>query len=172
MILDRCAPGSVLEPGANRGFNLQTIKSIQPDIQTWATDVNRNALRILRRAVPGVNAVYGDLRHLPFRDGIADLVFTVGVLIHIKPVDISACIQELTRCSKRYILICEYGSEEIEEVAYRGQRGALWKAPFGRIAEQSAALRPLDSGFLTKDQGFDRVTWWLYEKGGDSPSPA
>lgn len=170
-ILERCQPRSVLEPGANRGFNLHEIKNLQPQIDIWATDVNKSALRVLRKRMPRINAVFGDLRHLPFADNLADLVFTVGVLIHIPPEQVPGCILELTRCSKRYILICEYASETVEEVEYRGQRG-LWRAPFGRIAESTvAALRRLDSGFLGRDQGFDQVTWWLYEKGCHSSGP-
>jgi pseudaminic acid biosynthesis-associated methylase len=171
-ILNKCRPEVVLEPGANRGFNLKAISHIDPAVRLWATDVNLLALEVLREGLPWVNAVEADVRDLPFRDGLFDLVFTVGVLIHVKPEDVPKSIQEMVRVSRRYLLLCEYANNDILGVVYRGLHGALWKAPFGQIAEQSAALQPLDSGFLTKDEGFDRVTWWLYEKSGDSTGAA
>lgn len=155
----------VLEVGCNLGANLQWIARFIPPNAVYGVDINEGALERVRGALPGVNAVWSKARELPFRDSYFDLVFTCGVLIHQPPDTLPEVMNEIVRCSRRYILAAEYYAETPEEIPYRGQQGALFKADFGAIyRKRYPALRLLKQGNLTKEDGWDNVTYWLFEK--------
>lgn len=154
----------VLEVGCNLGANLSNIAGHGPAVVA-GVDVNDSALRELRRAVPEVRAVRASGGALPFADGSFDLAFTMGVLIHQPPEVLPGFMGEVVRCSRRYVLCGEYFSEELTEVPYRGQSGALFKRDFGGLyGELFPHLRLVDRGFLARDDGWDDVTWWLFEQ--------
>lgn len=155
----------VLEVGCNLGGNLRWIaKTVEPR-QVFGVDVNEKALTELRAAVPGVNAITAEARNLPFRDGWFDLVFTSGVLIHQPPDTLPLVMSEIVRCSRRWVLCAEYFSAEPTEVAYRGQTGALFKRDFGGdYARLFPELVLKKQGFLKKEDGWDDVTFWIFEK--------
>jgi hypothetical protein len=70
---------------------------------------------------------------------------------------------EIVRCSRHYVLCGEYYAEEVTEVAYRGNEGALFKRDFGGLyRELFPELRLLRDGYVASDEGFDDVTWWLF----------
>jgi pseudaminic acid biosynthesis-associated methylase len=164
-ILDGIHVQRVLEIGCNIGANLVHISKRLPEDGVWGVDVNRKALAVLRQSIPTVNAVYSPARTLPFRDGFFDLTFTMGVLIHQPPDTLPLVMSEIVRCSRRYVLCGEYFSDQPTEVAYRGQTGALFKRDFGAYyRELFHELRQLQTGFLGKDQGWDDVTYCLFEK--------
>jgi spore coat polysaccharide biosynthesis protein SpsF len=133
---------------------------------TYGVDINQEALARLRADVPGVNAVTSTARDLPFRDGWFDLSFTTGVLIHQPESTLPLVMAEIARVSRRYVLCGEYHASETEEVPYRGQPGSLFKRDYGTLyRELFPELRLVEQGFLSRDQGWDDVTWWLFEKG-------
>jgi len=157
--------GSILEVGCNIGGNLQWIAPHLPLGATHGIDVNHKALRHLHERLPGVNAIFSRGRDLPFRDRWFDLVFTVGVLIHQPDATLPRVMGEIVRCSGRYVLCAEYFAEEPVEVPYRGQEGALFKRDYGALyREQFPELRLVSEGFLGQDDGWDDVTWWLFER--------
>jgi len=156
----------VLEVGCNLGANLYWIARLLPLRGVFGIDVNEGALVRVRQTLPGVNAVWSKARELPFRDGYFDLVFTCGVLIHQPPETLADVMSEIVRCSRRYVLAAEYFAETPTEVPYRGQTGALFKNDFGGVYQKaSPSLRLLRKGFLSKAEGWDDVTYWLFEKG-------
>ena len=156
---------TVLEVGCNVGANLRWLASILDTGNVYGVDVNAEALAHLRSALPGVNSVRATARHLPFRDAEFDLTFTTGVLIHVAPDVVPLAMGELVRCSRRYVLCGEYFSERLTEVPYREQEGALFKRDFGGLYRALfPELRQLRSGLLGRDEGWDNVTWWLFEK--------
>jgi ubiquinone/menaquinone biosynthesis C-methylase UbiE len=132
----------------------------------FGVDLNPEALREIRHRFPDVNAVWALARELPFRDGAFDLAFTTGVLIHQPEDSLGQVMDEIVRVSRRYVLAVEYFAPQTEEVKYRDQRGALFKRDYGRLyAERFPELTLLGHGFLGKDDGWDDVDWWLFEKG-------
>lgn len=60
-------------------------------------------------------------------------MFTSGLLIHIAPSDIKVVIQEIHRCTKKYIWGFEYYADKYTEIVYRGKKNLLWKANFPKI---------------------------------------
>jgi spore coat polysaccharide biosynthesis protein SpsF len=156
---------SVLEVGCNVGGNLRWIAPLLPDGAVFGVDVNAKAIARLHAEVPGVNAISSPGRNLPFRDRWFDLVFTMGVLIHQPDSTLPLVMAEMVRTSSRWILLGEYFAEETTEVGYRGHEGALFKRDYGKLfAELFPDWSQPDSGFLSKEEGWDDVTWWLFER--------
>ena len=156
---------SVLEIGCGQGANLGPISRILAPDLVWGIDINQEALAIARTHSPGINVVAGSARWLPFRDGLAELAFTVGVLIHQPEASLPIVIGEIVRCSNRFVLWAEYQASTTEEVPYHGLSGALFRRDYGRIYhELCLELTVRSEGFLAPEDGFDRVTWQLLEK--------
>jgi len=156
---------TALEVGCNVGANLRWLAEILAPRDVFGVDVNEGALAGVRRTLSGVNAVYASARELPFRDRLFDLTFTTGVLIHLPPAGLPVAMAELVRCSRRYVLCGEYYSAEPVEVPYRGETGALFKRDFGAYyLELFPELALVEQGFLGRDEGWDDVTWWLFER--------
>jgi pseudaminic acid biosynthesis-associated methylase len=157
----------VLEVGCNLGANLRWIASEGASGSVCGVDVNLLALGRLHRAAPTARPVGAAALGLPFADRAFDLVFTVGVLIHQPPAALPAVMTEIVRCSRRFVMCGEYYAPEPTEVAYRGQTGALFKRDFGGLYRQlfpGLALRKQQ--FLSKAEGWDDVTFWMFEKVG------
>jgi spore coat polysaccharide biosynthesis protein SpsF len=155
---------SVLEVGCGQGGNLSLIARLIDPHDVWGIDINAEALMRARANVPGANTVLGVARRLPFRDGLVDLAFTVGVLIHQPESTLPLVMSEIVRCSRRYILWMEYFAERTEEVPYHGEAGTLYRRNYGRLyAELFPELVVRGEGFLGPDEGFDRGTWQLLE---------
>lgn len=155
----------VLEVGCNVGGNLQWIAGLVEPGGVVGVDVNEKALARMRQRLPKVGSMSVPARALPFRDGWFDLVFTMGVLIHQPESTLPLVMSEMVRVSSRWVLCGEYFAPETEEVSYRGHEGALFRRDYGaRFVELFPELRLHDGGFLGKDDGWDDVTWWLFEK--------
>jgi pseudaminic acid biosynthesis-associated methylase len=159
--------GSVLEVGCGQGGNLRPISTVLDPAEVWGVDVNESALAIARKHAPGINVVSGVARHLPFRDGLVDLAFTVGVLIHQPDTTLPLAIAEIVRVSRAFVLWAEYHAPLTEEVPYHGAEGSLFRRDYGAIyRELFPELIVRAEGFLGPDDGFDRLTWQLLEKPG------
>jgi pseudaminic acid biosynthesis-associated methylase len=160
------AVSTVLEIGCNIGVNLAWLASRLPPQNLYGIEINRKALKELHRALPDVNAVWGLARELPFRDQRFDLTFTAGVLIHQPESTLPLVMAEVVRCSRRYVLCAEYSADCVTEIAYRGQTGALFKRDYGRLySGLFPDLQLRKQGFLGRDDGWDDVTFWVFEKG-------
>ncbi len=155
----------ILEAGCTQGDNLVHMARHTEAHELWGIDINTTVLRALQANVPGVNGVWGTARSLPFRDNWFDLTLTVGLLIH-QPDDVLPIVMnELVRTSRRWVMCGEYHADEPTEINYRGHDGILFKRDYGRLyAELFPELTLVEEGFLTKDDGFDRVTYHVFEK--------
>jgi len=165
-LIDELKPESVLEVGANVGGNLQWIAQRVAPNQVTGVDVNAKALRLLDARVTGVRATYAPARELPLADRSVDLVFTMGVLIHQPEESLTKVMSEMVRVARRYVLCGEYYDAETVEVPYRGNEGALFRRDYGGLFAEmfSFELTLVRQGFLDEAEGFDRTTWWLFER--------
>lgn len=127
---------SVLEIGCNVGGNLQWVVGSVSGDAVVGIDVNRLALTRLGSRLPRVKHALGSANALPFADRSFELTFTAGVLIHQARETLSRSMDEIVRCSSRYVLCAEYFSEEEQEVVYRGHEGALFKCDYGRLYQE------------------------------------
>ena len=161
-IIERYEIATVLEVGCNVGANLRAIAATA---DACGIDLNESAIRTLNAERPDIPAQVSDASSLPFADASFDLVFTMGVLIHVPPEMLELVTGEIVRCSRRYVLAGEYFSATPEVIPYRGEDRALFRRDFGAFySEGHAGLTQVEQGFLSADAGFDDITWWLFEK--------
>lgn len=169
-ILGNLKTKSILEVGSSIGLNLLFINALlEGKVKLYAVEPNTKAFKRLL-ANPGMrlaNAWNCDGFQLPLSDDSIDLVFTAGVLIHIRPDDLGVFTDEIVRVAKKYVLCIEYFSHDPVEVRYRGKNGLLFKRDFGAFyQDRFPALKCIDYGFLWQRefQIFDNLNWWLFEK--------
>jgi len=164
--MEELEPESVLEVGCNVGGNLQWIARRVPPNRIVGVDVNAKALRMLEERVPGVRAMLAPARDLPVADRSIDFVFTMGVLIHQPEESLVKVMSEMVRVSKRWLFCAEYADSETVEVPYRGHDGALFRRDYLGLFEElfPHELALVGEGFLDAEDGWDRDTWWLFER--------
>ena len=156
---------SVIEFGSNIGLNLRAIKSLIPDCELSAIEINTDAIEILKEQDVTIYAK-SILDFIP--DYQRDLSFTKGVLIHINPEVLSDVYKKLYESTRKYILITEYYNPSPVAIKYRGHDDRLFKRDFaGEIMEMYADLKLVDYGFsYHKDNNYaqDDLNWFLLEK--------
>jgi hypothetical protein len=88
------------------------------------------------------------------------------VLIHQPEETLPKVMSEMVRVSKKYVFCGEYHDSETVEVHYRGHDGALFRRDYGKLFEEEfpTELSLVRQGYLSPEDGWDRVTWWLFER--------
>ncbi len=157
-VLDEITPRRVLDIGCNTGRHLEWIQE-HGDYELWGLEPNQKALGGARRRLPQVNLVEGNAFDLPFEDGFFDLVYTVGVLIHIPPDDIARAMREIVRVARGHVFFYEYFAEDWTEVEYRGNKHFLWKTDFRR-AYLDSCPELTEVRFETIDAGAGLLDSW------------
>jgi pseudaminic acid biosynthesis-associated methylase len=164
LMLEKTGARSVLEVGANAGWNLLALRDNDPTVKLRGVDLNPNAIAEARanaldvREVPA--AKVGECWPKRF-----DLVFTAGVLIHVATDDLQRVMSSIVGASSRWVLAVEYDAVYEQEIDYRGHAARLWKRPFGLLYEIGFDLELEATGELGAGDGFDSCTYWLLRKG-------
>jgi len=157
---------SLIEFGANIGMNLHAIRTLLPDIELSAIEINHDAASELEKLDP--ISVYPQSIFDFSPEKTWDMVLIKGVLIHINPDHLREVYELLYRSSNRYICVAEYYNPSPVEVKYRGHSDKLFKRDFaGEILDKYSELRLVDYGFVYhRDPYFpqDDITWFLLEK--------
>ena len=107
---------SVLEVGCGAGPNLHALRELA--IAAHGVEPGARARALAQEA--GFDVTEGSLPRVPLDDSRADLVLSAGVLIHVRPDMRAACIAELVRLARRYVLLFEY---ELDAGAWNGHVG-------------------------------------------------
>lgn len=158
--------GSVLEFGAGTGQNLSAWKTLFPDVETIAVEINDQAVAALHDSIK-VNATI-QCSILDFQPEItAELVLTKGLLIHIAPKDLPTAYEVLHACTRKWLLVCEYYSPKPREINYRGNEGKAWARDFaGEIMDAYPDMALVHYGFVYHRDKYpqDDLTWFLMEK--------
>ena len=125
---------NILEVGSNVGNQLLLLQK-KGFKNLYGIELNRYAVEKSKERTKGkeIDIIQGSAFDIPFKDVYFDLVFTSGVLIHISPQDINDVLDEIYRCSKKYIWGSEYFSEDYIKVDYRGHNELLWKTNFAKL---------------------------------------
>jgi len=122
----------ILEVGSNVGLQLMFLQELGFK-RLYGIEINRSSIEICKKNTNNIDIIQASALDIPFRDNYFDFVFTSGVLIHISPDDIKKAMQEIVRCSSKYIWGFEYFAENYTEVPYRGKSDLLWKANFSQL---------------------------------------
>ncbi|MCX6681138.1 MAG: methyltransferase domain-containing protein [Methanothrix sp.] len=119
----------ILEVGSNVGNQLLCLQRMGFDC-LYGIELQSYAVEIAKSKSKNINIIQGEASDIPFKDSFFDMVFTSGVLIHISPKKLPDVLEEIHRCTKKYIFGFEYYSDETKEIPYRGNSDLLWKADF------------------------------------------
>lgn len=125
----------ILEVGSNIGNQLNMLSKMGFK-NLYGLEINSLAIETSNRLNMGlpIYVIRGNALNIPFKDAFFDLVYTSGVLIHINPENIKKAVDEIFRCSKRYIWGFEYYQVEgYSEIEYRGKKDMLWKTDFMKL---------------------------------------
>ena len=119
----------ILEVGSNIANQLLCLQKMG-FTSLYGIELQSYAVELAKSRTKGINLIQGDASDIPFKDGFFDMVFTSGVLIHISPSNLPSVLNEIHRCTRKYIFGFEYFSDVTQEIPYRGNRDLLWKADF------------------------------------------
>lgn len=122
----------ILEVGSNIGNQLACLQKGGFN-ELYGLDVQFYAVEMARKRITGLRVAQGSAFELPFKDRAFDMVFTSGLLTHIAPDDIHRVMDEIYRCSKRFIWGAEYYHTTYIEIPYRGQEALMWKGDFSKM---------------------------------------
>ena len=157
---------SCIELGANIGINLKAIRTLIPNCELSAIEINSKAVKMLSK-IENVKIYHQSI--LDFKvDYPRDISIASGILIHINPKFLDNVYDILYNSSRKYILISEYYNPTPIEVKYRGNVGKLFKRDFaGEILDKYSDLKLINYGFVYhRDNVFpqDDITWFLLSK--------
>lgn len=129
-------PKSVLEIGCNEGANLREIHKLNPEIKLSGIDINLDAANYARLTLPNANIVCGSIYDLDkyFKEKEFDLIFSMGVLIHIPPEMMENIRNKTIYLARNIILHCEEHSAN-PEIKRRGEGGVghRWSHDYGSL---------------------------------------
>lgn len=165
----------VLEYGCGSGLNLAALLERFPWLRVAGADVNKTALAQAAERAPQAVLLEASILEGAQPPWRADLVFTKGLLIHIHPNDLERAYQTLYDSTRRYLLVCEYFSQDPVALPYRGQAEALWKRDFaGDLLDAYDDLRCVAYGFAWRrdPDPQDDLNWFLLEKRTAAYAPA
>lgn len=160
--------GNYLECGCNIGRNIEQIKLVLPDAKPSIIEISEPAFKFVTARYDFEHAYNGPILDSEFEKESFDLVFTMGVLIHINPDQLLDHMAKMFGYSRKYILMGEYFNRTPISIEYQGEKEKLFKRDFGKLFIENFKVKLLDYGFLWghiyDSAGFDDVTWWLFEK--------
>jgi pseudaminic acid biosynthesis-associated methylase len=154
----------ILEVGANVGTQLRCLRALGFQ-ELYGIELQQYAVDQAHADSTRINLIRGSAFDVPFRDGFFDLVFTSGVLIHIGPDDIGRALDEIHRCSRRWIWGYEYYADALTEIEYRGEQNLMWKADYPKLyTERFPDLRLVQQEILPYVSSEQRDVMFLLER--------
>jgi pseudaminic acid biosynthesis-associated methylase len=120
-----------LEVGCNAGNQLLLLQRMGYT-NLSGIELQPYALEIARSRTRNISLAQGSVLSIPYGDVSFDLVFTSNVLIHIAPGDLPRAMDEIHRCTRKFIWGVEYFAPSVTEVNYRGHSQLLWKMDYAQ----------------------------------------
>ena len=159
---------SILECGCNIGRNIDFLNEVYPSASKSIIEISKPAFEFVTSRHELALAFNGAIEDANFEEASFDLVFTIGVLIHIHPENLLKNMEKMYQLSSEYILIGEYFNRTPVMLEYQGQKDKLFKRDFGKFFIENFPIELVDYGFLWghiyDNAGFDDITWWLFKK--------
>jgi len=125
---------NTLEVGTNIGLQLTNLHNMGYknlygiELQGYAVDKSKEITK-----GKDIHIVKGSGFDVPFKDNSFDLVIASRVLIHISPNEINNILDEIYRCSRKYIFVYEFYEDELKEIDYRGNKELHWKGNYRKL---------------------------------------
>lgn len=158
---------SLLECGCNIGRNIDSLDRLLPSASKSIIEISKPAFDFVSSRHALAQKFNGSILESSL-EGSFDLVYTMGVLIHINPDELLANLEKAYNYSNKYLLFGEYFNRTPIMLDYQGQKNRLFKRDFGKLVIENFSVKLLDYGFLWGHiydaAGFDDITWWMFEK--------
>jgi pseudaminic acid biosynthesis-associated methylase len=159
---------TILECGSNIGKNIGILNHVLPSASKSIIEISPDAYEIVTSRYDLAQSFNGPILASSLEKESFDLVFTMGVLIHIHPDDLHANMQKMFDYSSQYILMGEYFNRTPVMIEYHGEKDKLFKRDFGKMFIENFPVELVDYGFLWghlyDNAGFDDITYWLFRK--------
>lgn len=160
--------GSILECGCNIGRNIDFLNEVVPAAKKSIIEISKPAYDFVTSRYSLDCKFNGAILDSTLSKGSFDLVFTIGVLIHIHPDHLLENMHKMFEYSGKYILIGEYFNRTPVMIEYQNEKDRLFKCDFGKVFIENFNASLVDYGFLWGHLfdacGFDDITWWLFKK--------
>jgi len=143
----------ILEVGCNLGNQLLILQRMGFE-NLYGIEIQPYAVELARKRTERINIIRGNAFDIPFKDGFFDLVFTSGVLIHFPMIDLELIMDEIYRCSNKYIWGYEYYNQDFKEIMWRGIANMMWKTDYAKLYMEQFKLslvREEHFKYLTED---------------------
>ncbi|WP_137286929.1 class I SAM-dependent methyltransferase [Halorussus salinisoli] len=88
-------PTRILDAGCGQGTPV--LRRLSEEATAIGVDFSREQLRLATETVPSASLVQGDMRMLPFRDGVFDAVTAYDSIIHVPLTDHQTVLDEFAR---------------------------------------------------------------------------
>lgn len=122
----------ILEVGCNTANQLRALQHLG-FTNLYGIELQWYAVEKAKSITKNINIIQCSGFDTPFKDQYFDLVMTNGVLIHIAPKDLPGFMNEIYRCTSKYILGFEYYADQFTSINYRENVDRLWKADYAKI---------------------------------------
>jgi len=152
--------GPVLEVGTGRGVCSATLRGM--GYRCVSLDSSEVAARLAKRQ--GLDVVLADGRHLPFRSGAFEVVFTQGLLEHLNRDEQVAILKETKGVAGKAVhsVPAKRGVMDFGERIFN-RLGRKWPYPDEKKYERSEFLDLLSTTYpAVRAKGFMRVDWIGY----------
>jgi pseudaminic acid biosynthesis-associated methylase len=159
---------TILECGSNLGRNIDFLDEVLPKASKSIIEISPKAYEIVTSRYNLSSSFNGTILNSSFEENSFDLVYTIGVLIHIHPDELMQNMTKMFSYSKQYILMGEYFNRTPVSIEYQGKMNTLFKRDFGKLFIENFPVNLVDYGFLWghlyDTAGFDDITYWVFEK--------
>ena len=103
---------SILDIGCGKGYLLFEIKKIVPSIKIYGIDISKYAIENSKLEVRKCLKIFDARKKLPYKKKF-DLVISLGTMHNFSLIDLSKCLAEVNRISKKsYIMVESYRNEK------------------------------------------------------------
>jgi pseudaminic acid biosynthesis-associated methylase len=154
----------ILEVGSNIGNQLLCLQKAG-FTNLYGIELQSYAVELSKSRTKNINIIQGSAFDLPYKDEYFDIVFTSGLLIHIAPQDINNVLDEIYRCTKRFIWGAEYYFDQYINVPYREKNELMWKGNFSKMyLERFKNLHLVKEEFMKYLNNDNVDTMYLLEK--------
>lgn len=117
---------SILECGCNIGRNIYFLNDLLPNTVKSIIEISLPAFQFVTQQFKFGQVFNGSILESNL-SGRFDLVFTMGVLIHIHPDDLLANMEKMFNYSNKYVLIGEYFNRTPVMIEYQGELNSSLK---------------------------------------------
>ena len=154
----------ILEVGSNIGNQLLYLHKMG-FMNLYGIDIQHHAIALAKSRTRAAGLLNASAFDIPFKDGVFDLVFTSGVLIHVRPDQINRVLDEIWRCTNRYIWGFEIYSPEYTNIPYLGYSNMCYKADFSKLfLERFNNLQLIKEAHFEQPESNNHHRMYLLEK--------